>query len=297
AAAAVAASWWLTRRLARLAEAAQAVRSGRQRTLAMPTGRDEVARIGATLAATVEHLQQEKQALATLNAELDARVAERTARIERLAEESRHAAVTRERLRLARDLHDTLAHSLMAVLTQIRLVRKLRLRLDGPALDDELGRAEAVATSGLAEARAAIAQMRQNSVRDAGLGPALQELLARFRERSGVAATLQADTDAAALAGARAETVFRIVEEALHNVERHAQARTMQVVLAASATEGATRFSIEVADDGVGFEPTLARPGHYGLQGMREQAALIGARLSLHSRPGGGTRLELLFEA
>ncbi|MDE2147447.1 MAG: HAMP domain-containing protein [Burkholderiales bacterium] len=299
AAAAVAAAWWLTRRLARLAAEAQAVRLGQRRTLAAPEGRDEVARIGATLAALVEHLQAEKQALATLNAELDARVAERTARIERLADESRHAAVTRERLRLARALHDTLAHSLMALLTQIRLVRKLRLRLDGAALDEELGRAEAVATSGLAEARAAIAQMRHSGVRDDGLGPALQALLARFRERTGLAATLQADAASAALADARAETVLRIVEEALHNVERHAQARAVQVVLATQpgAPGGAARVSVEVVDDGVGFDPAPARPGHYGLVGMREQAALIGAQLSLTRRDGGGTRLALAFEA
>jgi signal transduction histidine kinase len=299
AAAAVGATWLLTRRLARLSDDAQAVRSGRRRTLAVPAGSDEVARIGATLADTIEHLQQEKQALATLNAELDARVTERTARIERLADESRHAAVTRERLRLARDLHDTLAHSLMALLTQIRLVRKLRARLDADALDAELERAESVAATGLAEARAAITQMRHNGVRDAGLGPALQELLARFRERSGVAATLDADRAVAALADARAETVFRIVEEALHNVERHAQAREVRVTLARAGggADGAARIQIEVADDGVGFDPAQPRPGHFGLDGMREQAALIGARFTLDSRVGAGTRLGLVFEA
>ncbi len=297
----------LTRRLAALAEQAQAVQRGTRHTLAVPAGTDEVSRIGATLAEVVGHLQQEKQALLSLNAELDARVAERTARIERLAGEARHAAVVRERLRLARDLHDTLAHSLMALLTQIRLVRKLRQRLDSSELDAELGRAEDVATSGLAEARAAITQMRHNGVRDAGLGPALQELLARFGERCGIAASLHADRQAAGLAGERAETVFRIIEEALHNVERHAQARTVSVTLqqtpapAAAMAEGgagaAQRVRVEVADQGVGFDPRLSRPGHYGLHGMREQAALIGAQLGVHSQPGGGTRVVLEFDA
>ena len=306
AAAAVIVTRLLTRRLAALAREAQAVRRGERHTLAIPAGADEVSRIGATLAEVVDHLQQEKRALLTLNAELDARVTERTARIERLADESRYAAVTRERLRLARDLHDTLAHSLMALLTQIRLVRKLRTRLGAAELDAELVRAEEVAVSGLAEARAAITQMRHNGVRDSGLGAALQELLVRFGERGGVAATLQADPQAAALADERAQTVFRIVEEVLHNVERHAQAREVRVVLewiarpdgAAAGADGGrpARVRVEVVDDGVGFDPQAPRPGHYGLRGIQEQAALIGAQLDVRSRPGQGTHIMMEFD-
>ncbi len=296
-----------TRRLDRLAEDAQSLRRGAHRNLTVPAGSDEVYRIGASLVDLVNQLQQEKQDLATLNAELDARVAERTARIERLSDEARHAAVTRERLRLARDLHDTLAHSLMALLTQIRLVRKLRQRLAPDELDAELDRAEAVAASGLAEARAAIMQMRHSSVRDAGLGPALQELLVRFGERSGIAATLVAEPQAAGFSDERVETVFRIVEEALHNVERHAQARavqvTLQTVLLSAAVDGGKedgasgRLRVEIADDGVGFDPTLPRPGHFGLHGIQEQAALIEARLTVDSQPGDGTRIVIEFDA
>jgi signal transduction histidine kinase len=300
AAASVAVTRWLLRRLAALAGQARAVQRGAQRALVVPLGDDEVSRIGATLADLVEHLQQEKLALQTLNAELDARVSERTARIERLADDARRAAVTRERLRLARDLHDTLAHSLMSLLTQIRMVRKLRARLAEDELEAELARAEAVAASGLAEARAAIGQMRHNGVRETGLGAALGELLARFQERSGVATALQVDRDAAGLADERAETVFRIVEEALHNVERHAQARSVSLRLG-SATPAlgpsGRRLTLELADDGIGFDPDLARPGHYGLRGIEEQAALIGAHLDLHSRPGQGTRVALTFDA
>jgi signal transduction histidine kinase len=293
----------LTRRLAVLAEEARAVRRGARRTLTVPAGADEVSHIGAALAETIQHLQQEKQALTTLNAELDARVAERTARIRRLADEARQAAVTRERLRLARDLHDTLAHSLMALLTQIRLMRKLRVRLDAAELDAELGRAEEVAATGLAEARAAITQMRHNSARDIGLGPALQELLARFSGRSGIVASLDADPQTAGLADERVETVFRIVEEALRNVERHARAHSVRVRLEKivslenGASDLAGRVCVEIVDDGVGFDPTTPRPGHYGLRGIQEQAALIGAQLGVHSRPGEGTRIVLEFDA
>lgn len=296
----------LTSRLASLDIQARAIRQGTQDQLIVPPGKDEISRIGATLADLIEHLQQEKRALVTLNAELDARVAERTARIERLAEEARYAAITRERLRLARELHDTLAHSLMALLTQIRLIRKLRGRFDLATLDEELERAEEAAATGLTEARAAITQMRHNSVRDEGLGAALEQLLQRFQERCGINTVLEADTQAADLADDRAETLFRIMEEALNNVERHAEAQTVTIklqwleslpseLLLYWNSDYIARMRIEIADDGVGFDPTVPCPGHYGLDGIREQAVLIQADFELHSQPGVGTRLVIEF--
>lgn len=284
----------LTARLSQLARQAEAVRRGERGTLAPAAGADEVARIGATLAELVGHLQAEKQSLQALNQQLDLRVAERTARIERLAEETRHAAVTRERLRLARDLHDTLAHSLMALLTQIRLVRKLRGRMDDSELDGELARAEYVATSGLRDARAAIAQMRDNGVRDAGIGAALRDLVRRFQERTGVAVDLAIDSGTGTWADDRAETLFRIAEEALRNVERHAQAAQVQLSLGpcARVDDGSTpRVRLAVSDDGLGFDMAQAPVGHFGLLGMQEQAALIAARFDLQSRPSQGTQL------
>ncbi len=299
AAAAVALTRLPLRRLAVLSGDAQAVRRGQRSTIAAPAGKDEIAHIGATMSELVGHLQREKAALAALNAELDTRVVERTARIERMAEEARYAAVTRERVRLARDLHDTLAHSLMALLTQIRLVRKLKARLSADELEGELARAEEAAASGLADARAAIDQMRHNSVRDTGLAAALHELLERFGERTGIEVALRAESPAADMADERAETVFRIVEEALHNVERHARARCARVTVAAvpSAPAADARTAVSVEDDGIGFDTTVPHPGHYGLIGIGEQAALIGAHLSVRSVRGQGTSIRLEFPA
>lgn len=302
AAIAVAVTRALTRRLQALAVDAQAVRHGGKQEIAVPRGSDEVSRIGATMSELVGHLQREKAALAALNAALDARVAERTARIERMADEARHAAVTRERLRLARALHDTLAHSLMALLTQIRMVRKVRGRLSPDELDRELASAEAVAASGLADARAAIAQMRHGGASETGLSAALADLVGRFGERTGIAATLQSEDGAADLTGERAEAVFRIVEEALRNVERHAQARSVRVRVTtvsppADSGPAEPRVCVTVEDDGVGFDSEAAHPGHYGLLGIREQAQVIGAELQVRSAPGEGTRLRLEFPA
>lgn len=295
---AMAVTHWLTRRLAALAADATAVRQGQRTGISVPAGEDEVSRIGATMSELVGHLQREKAALKELNAELDARVVERTARIERLADEARHAAVTRERLRMARDLHDTLAHSLMALLTQLRLVRKLKDKMSEDEFGAELARAEEVAASGLAETRAAITQIRHGTVRENGLAAALRDLLARFGERTGVGATLRAQGWAADLADERAETLYRIVEEALRNVERHAQARNVSVEIGDAPTTGddtgqvaAPRATLSVRDDGVGFDTAAPCPGHYGMLGMREQADLFGAELTVRSVPGQGTEV------
>jgi signal transduction histidine kinase len=129
----------------------------------------------------------------------------------------------------------------------------------------------------------------------------LGELLGRFGERTGVAATLRADASAGEMADERAETVFRIVEEALRNVERHAQARSVRVDLESlpgSVGGGVdARMRVVVTDDGVGFDSAASYPGHYGLVGMREQAALVGATLQVKSAPGQGTSIGLEFAA
>ncbi|HRE22044.1 MAG TPA: HAMP domain-containing protein, partial [Rhabdaerophilum sp.] len=115
----------MTRRLKRLAHAADRLRLGKADELDVDAGPDEAGRIGGSMRALVSTLQTANRDLATLNTELDARVADRTREIERMGHEARRVAVTRERLRISRDLHDTLAHSMLALLTQIRLIRKI----------------------------------------------------------------------------------------------------------------------------------------------------------------------------
>lgn len=285
----------LLSRLGRLSSQAANIRAGLKSELEPPRGNDEIGQIGRTMADLVQHLQHEKDALARLNAELDSRVAERSVQIKRMADENRYAAVTRERLRLARDLHDTLAHSLMALLAQIRLIRKLQPRLSREEVEQELARTEEVATDGLAQARAAITEMRFNGVQDAGLGVAVRDLATRFVERTGVQVELQGFNSTELLTDERVETVFRIIEEAMRNVENHALARSVLVEM--GIDPGSGEHVIRVTDDGQGFDLDLAVPGHYGLVGMREQAALIGARLLVRSHAGTGTVVELYVSA
>jgi signal transduction histidine kinase len=277
----------LTNRLRRLTRSAVAVGRNEFARIEVPKGRDEVAQLGAAFAKVLDDLRQERSELLTLSSELERRVAVATREVERLAEESRYAAVVRERLKIARDLHDTLAHSMMAMLSEIRLLRKIQVH-DPAALPEELARAEEVAHDGLNEARTAIAQMRVNAVRDTGLGAALAKAFDRFIDRTGLTGEFTAEPQAARFGDERAETLFRMAEEALRNIERHAMAARVIVAL---ATIDETHLSLQIADDGVGFEADLPRPGHYGLIGLREQAQLIGAELKIDSSPNRGATL------
>jgi signal transduction histidine kinase len=274
----------LTNRLKRLTRSAGAVGRSEIARIEVPSGRDEVAQLGAAFAKVLDDLGQERS-------ELERRVAVRTREVERLAEESRYAAIVRERLQIARDLHDTLAHSMMAMLSEVRLLRKLQVH-DPNSVAEELARAEEVAHAGLNEARSAIAQIRGNSVRDTGLGPALSRAIERFKDRTGLDVDFAVDNEAARFGDERADMIFRMTEEALRNIERHARASHVKIELRSVNGE---HLTLKIEDDGIGFDPAVIRPGHFGLIGLREQAQLIGAELEIQSAPNVGTTLTLLL--
>jgi signal transduction histidine kinase len=277
----------LTRRLRRLTESVMLAGRSPGASLEIPSGRDEVAQLGSAFGKLLGDLQAERTELRTLSEDLERRVAERTREVERLAEEARYAAVVRERLKIARELHDTLAHSLMALLSQIRLLRRLQ-RHDPAAVSIELERAEQVAHEGLAEARTAIAQMRVNRVRDTGLGTALLKALTAFGNDTGIAVDYRSESAAAAVADERAEAAFNMAGEILRNVKLHARATSVSVTLLDTRGGG---WQLTVADDGVGFDVDSEFPGHFGLVGLREQAQLVGAELVIESVPNHGTKV------
>ena len=279
----------LTNRLRRLTRSAASVGRNEIERIEVPHGRDEVAQLAGAFAKVLDDLRSERSELLALSGELERRVAVRTREVVRLAEESRYAAIVRERLNIARDLHDTLAHSMMAMLSEIRLLRKLQAH-DPASLPDELARAEEVAHSGLNEARTAIAQMRLNAVRDTGLGPALAKAFDRFIDRTGLIGEFASDSEAARFGDERAETLFRMAEEALRNIERHAMASRVTVSL---SIKNETHLCLQIDDDGIGFDTGLSRPGHFGLLGLREQSQLIDAELHIRSAPNEGATLSV----
>ncbi|HEY0803237.1 MAG TPA: ATP-binding protein, partial [Steroidobacteraceae bacterium] len=154
------------------------------------------------------------------------------------------------------------------------------------AVTGELARAEEVAHEGLKEARSAITQMRVNAVRETGIGEALTQEYERFLNRTGIAGELAIDPEAARFADARAETLLRMAQEAIRNIEQHSMATQMLLKLEIADGES---LQLRIEDNGVGFDPAVEHPGHYGIVGLREQAELIGARLHIESIPNFGT--------
>jgi signal transduction histidine kinase len=207
------------------------------------------------------------------------RLRRHTATVEQLA-------ISRERNRLARDLHDTLAHSLSALTVQLEALRSL-LAHDPAATEGAVHEILRLARNGLEDSRRAIQALRTDPVETLGLAGALRDMLHAFQARTGVQAHLTVAGDRPDLTTEEAQALFRIAEEGLTNVERHAAARHAVVRLAF----GADRIDLALRDDGLGFDLASVDPDRYGLTGMRERAAMIGARLEVNSHPGGGTEI------
>lgn len=226
---------------------------------------------------------------ATLARERRARAfAEERASLERARAdaEARSALVMRERLKIAHDLHDTIVQALVAVVAQLGLVRKVAARAPERATE-EIARADQAAREGLAMARDALGQVRFERAGADGLGAALRRAAERWSARAGLPAEAAVAPEIARLAGERAEIIYRIVEEALRNIQSHAEAATVRIHARVENGEAI----VEVVDDGKGFDPAAPRAGHYGLAGMREQAGMIGGRLVVESAPGKGARV------
>jgi signal transduction histidine kinase len=200
--------------------------------------------------------------------------------------EVRFATLARTRLRLARDLHDTLVHSIIALLTQIRLTRHF-LATDPARVADGLAIAEEAAIAGLARARDAIARLRMPD--DLEPGSDIEKMLSDFAQQTGIEVSTQIDDGARPGLQDHETTIRRIVGEALRNVEAHAKARRVRFDAVVERTEAGGRLIVDVRDDGRGFDGTVPKQGHFGLIGMAEFAELAGGQCAVESAPGAGT--------
>ncbi|MFZ5915633.1 MAG: sensor histidine kinase [Chloroflexota bacterium] len=194
-------------------------------------------------------------------------------------------ATFRERVRLAREMHDTLAHSLSAVVVQLEAIDALQSS-DPAAAHEQLAKVRHQARLGLDEARRAIQNLRTNPVEELGLVGAMAQLTAQFGRRNGIHTDWAVVGEPAPLLPVQANALYRMAEEALSNVERHAAAGRVAVSLCYA--EGVT---LTVQDDGRGFDPDIVDSDRFGLVGIRERAALVDGRVTVESTPGEGTTL------
>lgn len=277
--------------LASIAKSAEQLKMGTAQEFIANQGKDEVSRISISLASLFNSQMRANDDLAELNKNLDQKVVERTRDVQRLSEETRMAAVTRDRLRMSRDLHDTLAHSMLAMLTQIRLIQKLH-KTKPEHVAEELGYAEQAAQEGLNLARDAVTELRYFAVRDDGLEAAMNKLVKRLKERMEIEVVIHVDHIASDLAGPKAETAYRIAEEALHNIEKHSDATVVDLNVALDQADPANqKLNLTIEDNGKGFDPSISKVGHFGLLGMREQSEIVSGRLDINSAKGMGTRI------
>jgi signal transduction histidine kinase len=227
----------------------------------------------------INHLSRTSQERGELIAELKAAKKELEAAQQREAE----LAVLRERERLARDLHDSLGHALVALSVQLEAIQRL-YRVDPEAASAQVEEMKALTRSSMDDLRRSLAGLRAPGLEERALRPALQALCVDFGQHSGLEVTCQVDKGADGLRPALAETLWRVAQEALTNVERHAQARAVQVSLRCEPRA----VNLRVADDGLGFPAGAeVKPDRFGLRGMRERVEGLGGTLTLRGDQGG----------
>ena len=201
----------------------------------------------------------------------------------RLAEESTRLARAEERARIAREIHDTLAQDLTAIALHIEGGLN-QLERDPPRARERLEQALALCRMSLEEARRSVLDLRTLPLAGKSLVEALGATGRAFTSETGIRVHLHAD-DAVRLPLRIEAELFRIVQEALANVRRHAHATEVAITM----RQGDQRLALVVRDDGQGFDATAGHEGRYGLLGMRERARLLGGTLRVEGRAGRGT--------
>jgi signal transduction histidine kinase len=246
-------------------------------------------------------------------------------RLAQAAAHERELAVLRERGRLARDMHDTLGHSLALMTVKLEAAQRLRV-VDPARADHEVAATQAIARGALAELRDAIADLRASDGSDGAessdgsataresLGIALTRAAEASAARAGWRLTCEMAPDAEPMCDLTYEALLRTGVEALTNSERHAQAHSVHLALSREgdmlrlrieddgvgilATNPPQRVRVGVADDSATAETITSPRGHYGITGMRERTTDAGGVFTIATGADGcGTRVEALLPA
>ncbi|MEM7033607.1 MAG: sensor histidine kinase [Chloroflexota bacterium] len=199
--------------------------------------------------------------------------------------------ISRERNRMARELHDTLAHTLSAVTVQLETAQAywdVDLATSATILDTSL----TATRSGLQETRQALKALRASPLNDMGLALALRQLATDIAERANLKLDLLIPTNLPDLPPAIEQCIYRVAQEATTNVGHHANANLLTVQLTFTP-----HILLQIRDDGQGFDPQqVTKTGHFGIVGMHERAALVNGTLHVQSQPGQGTTIQLVIE-
>ncbi len=203
-----------------------------------------------------------------------------------------HLATSRERNRLARELHDTTAHTLSGISVNLEALKTIAPE-DNPEMQGMISTTLEAARNGLSDTRRALKDLRAQPLEDLGLELALRQLIDSVAERAGLKTNVNIDTPLPYLAPNIEQVFYRIAQESLENTARHANAYMVTVEL----HEEDGKLTMLIQDDGRGFNMNEVHgEGHFGLKGMHERALTIGAELTIESQLGGGTNVQLSWE-
>jgi signal transduction histidine kinase len=236
---------------------------------------------GQVIALIMQRQREQRQSLLEANRQLR----HYAATLEQLA-------VTQERNRMSRELHDTLAHTLSGLAVQLEAARSLWQAAPERSyamLEDSL-----LATrTGLTESRKAIQALRASPLEDLGLTLALKNLAESAASRAGATLSLELPTNLEKLAPDVEQCIFRVAQESLENVVRHAEAQRISVQLVREDS----CLVLSISDDGQGFDPAQVDDHkNFGLKGLRERVAMFTGDLQIQSKAGQGTTVRLVLE-
>lgn len=216
------------------------------------------------------------------------------------AAQEQELAVLRERTRLAREMHDTIGHALVLISVKLEAAQRLRER-DPERCDRELESTKQIARETMTALRASIANLRSPALEHEQISEAISHTASELAQRTSlhVTCTIQAGIDH--LSEAIKETLWKVSQEALTNIEKHAHASQVQMQI----SQQNETLLLYIHDDGIGLPQTVYQPekdgqlayrglnGHYGLRGMLERIEAVGGHLTLHSGKEQGTTIEV----
>lgn len=213
------------------------------------------------------------------------------ARLGQYASTLEQLATSRERNRLASELHDTVAHTLSGLAINLEAIKTV-IPEDQPGVHEMLDHALHTTRFGLDETRRSLKALRAGPLEDMGLRLAVARLVQTAAERAAIPIEWICPDEFPLLAPDVEQAIYRITQEALENTIRHANASQAQVQLSFPDSH----IDLIIRDNGIGFETQARTENGFGLRGLRERASAVGGQINVSSKPGQGTQIHFSWE-
>lgn len=262
---------FLSRPISELMRGVRAITLGDLSVSIPVTSNDELGELASSFNRMTDELNRRTRELSQTSAELQ------------IKEAQVKVAALEERQKLARELHDSVSQALYGIALGARTAQT-QLERDPAKLAEPLDYILSLAEAGLSEMRALIFELRPESLQNEGLVTALTKQSDALRARHKLDVVTHFDPEPAISLDAK-EALYRIVQEAMHNIAKHAHATRVDL----SLRQSGDHLMLEIRDNGKGFDPSREYPGHLGMKSMPERAAQIGAEFHVQSQPNIGT--------